>query len=200
MRIISICVNAALAIMVLTGCGTRSGPTAATTKSEQAPVKPRITQFYASPASPPQGEKTLLCYGVENATEVRLNPPIERVWPTIARCFNVDSTKSTTYKLTAMRGGESVSESVTINPGPPAVKIIEVSINKLEFTPGEQATVCYKVKNSVITTLKPGAWVDVHGPSSGCIVDHPDKTTTYTVAATGAGGDTDSEHVTATVR
>jgi hypothetical protein len=182
--------------IALAGCG--GGSTA--TIVSKAPEKVRITQFYASPANPPKGEKTLLCYGVENATEVRLDPPIERVWPAMARCFDIDSTKTATYRLTAARGSESVSETVTVKPGPPAVKIIEVSINKAQFDSGEMATVCFKAKNAVATIIRPGNWINPHTPFVGCVMDHPRKTTTYIVTATGEGGDTDSERVTAKVK
>jgi hypothetical protein len=43
-------------------------------------------------------------------------------------------------------------------------------------------------------------WLNLHSPAFGCKVDHPGKTTTYTVNATGAGGDIDTERVTAKVR
>ena len=165
-----------------------------------APEPVRITQLYSAPASPGKGEKTLLCYGVENATEVRIDPPIERVWPSQSRCFDVPSSKTVTYTLTATRGSDSVSKSVTIAIGPPAVKILEVSINKLNFSPGEEVTVCYKVQNAKQVTLSPGAKFGPQTPELGCISDHPEKTTTYTVTATGAGGSVDTEHVTATIQ
>ncbi len=165
-----------------------------------APEPVRITQLYAAPASPGMGEKTLLCYGVENATEVRIDPPVEQVWPSQSRCFDVPSSKTVTYTLTAARGSESVSKSVTVAIGPPAVKILEVSINKLNFAPGEEVTVCYKVQNAKQVTLRPGTKFGPQTPALGCISDHPQKTTTYTVTATGAGGSVDTEHVTATVQ
>lgn len=157
-----------------------------------------ITMFYAYPANPPAGEKTSLCYGVENATAVRLEPAVESVWPSISRCFEIPS-KAQTYTLTAERGGERVSQSVTVRSGAPLVKILEVSINKLDFVSGEQATVCYKARNAAQVTIQPGAWIGPHRPDLGCIEDRPHRTTTYTVTATGAGGDTDSERVTARV-
>ena len=86
----------------------------------------RITQFYASPAKPPKGEKTLICYGVENATELRLDPPVEKVWPAISHCFDLIPVKPVTYTLTALRGTEQVSQSITVQPGPPAVKLVDV--------------------------------------------------------------------------
>jgi hypothetical protein len=155
--------------------------------------------FYASPAEPPADEKTLLCYGVENATAVRLEPPVDRVWPTVTRCFQIP-TRAATYTLTAERGGDRVSQSVTVTPVPPKVKLVEVSINKLEFAPGEKATVCYKARNAVGVTIKPGVWIEPHRPDLGCIADQPQRSTTYVVTATGVRGETDSERATARVK
>lgn len=161
----------------------------------------RITQFYVSPANPPKGEKALVCYGVENASEVWLDPPVEKVWPAMSHCFDVVPAKEVTYTLIAQRGAEQVSKSVTIKPGPPVVKILEVSINKLEVTPGEQVIVCYKVRNAVDVTIRPGKWINSHDLAFGCVFDRPQRTTTFTVNATGAGdGNTDSEHVTVKVK
>jgi len=87
----------------------------------------------------------MLCYGVDGASEVRLNPPIEKVWPAMSRCFTIATEKPATYTLTASQGKQSVTQTITVTPGPPAVKIIEVSINKLDFARGETVTVCYKV-------------------------------------------------------
>jgi len=164
----------------------------------QVPV--RITQFYASPPNPPAGEKALVCYGVDNATEVRLDPSVERVWPAIARCFDFIPTKEVKFTLTAARGAEQVSQSITINPGPPAVKLLEVSINKVEVAKGEVITVCFKARNAVRVAIRPGDWINPHNSALGCVSDYPQRTTTYTIAATGAGGDRDTEHVTAKVK
>ncbi len=155
--------------------------------------------FYAYPANPPAGEKVSLCYGVENATEVRLEPAVERVWPSFSRCFEIPS-KAETYTLTAERGSERVSQSVTVQLGAPKVQIVEVSINKLDFASGEDATVCYKARNAVGVTIKPGVWIEPHRPDLGCVRDRLHQTTTYTVTATGVSGDTDSERVTARVK
>jgi hypothetical protein len=92
------------------------------------PVK--ITQFYAPP-NPPSGEKMLICYGVENAKEVRLDPPVETVFPAMARCFEYTPKKAVTLKLTAIGENSSVTQSLEVRPGAPRVHIIEVSINSL---------------------------------------------------------------------
>jgi hypothetical protein len=186
-----------LSLALLSGCSRRPAPPIAAEVSSAQPVL--ITMFYAYPANPPAGEKVSLCYGVENATEVRLQPAVERVWPSLSRCFEIPS-KAETYTLTAERGSEHVSQTVTVQLGAPKAHIVEVSINKLDFNYGEDATVCYKAQNAVGVTIKPGIWIEPHRPDLGCVRDRLHKTTTYTVTATGVGGDTDSERVTARIK
>jgi hypothetical protein len=60
-----------------------------------------IVQFYAGNGAILPGGKTELCYGVVNAKEVRLDPPVEKVWPSMSRCFDVAPAKTTHYTLTA---------------------------------------------------------------------------------------------------
>jgi len=61
----------------------------------------KIVQFYTSQGEIAAGQKALLCYGVVNATAVRLDPPVESVWPSVSRCFEVKPAKTTRYTLTA---------------------------------------------------------------------------------------------------
>jgi len=75
----------------------------------------KILQFYTSGGEIAAGQKALLCYGVVNATAVKLDPPVESVWPSVSRCFEVKPAKTTRYTLTADgAGGASASESVEV--------------------------------------------------------------------------------------
>jgi hypothetical protein len=75
----------------------------------------KILQFYTSGSQIAAGEKALLCYGVVNATSVRLEPPVEKVWPSVSRCFDVKPAKTTQYTLTAEgAGGATASESIEV--------------------------------------------------------------------------------------
>ena len=190
-----------LTIVMVIAAGSCSSPRAespaAAAAPEPAPV--RITMFYANPASPAVDEKASLCYGVENADTVRLEPAVDRVWPTTTRCFGVP-TRAATYTLTALHGTDKVSQSVTITPVPPKPSLFGISINKDEFAPGEQVTVCYNARNAANVKIEPGVWLNPHGPNLGCIKDQPLQTTTYVITATGAGGDTAVQRVTAQVR
>ena len=71
----------------------------------------KILQFYGPPEIQ-RGASALVCYGVVNAKSVRLDPPVEPVWPSLSRCFNVSPARTTTYTLTAQSAdGQSASKS-----------------------------------------------------------------------------------------
>lgn len=75
----------------------------------------RILQFFTPTREIGPGGKALLCYSVVNATEVRLDPPVERLWPALSRCFEVTPGKSTRYTLTAEGADHTtVSKSLEI--------------------------------------------------------------------------------------
>jgi len=155
----------------------------------------RITQFYAREPAVPKGGKTVLCYGVQNAKTVRIEPPVDKVWPALSRCFDIAPSAVTTYTLTAEgEDKQPVAQSVTVQIGSALPKIIEVVVNSLSVHVGEQVRVCYKVTNAKSVTVTPGT------PEHGCVVDKPKKTTTYTVTASNAEGATDTERVTVTVK
>ncbi len=68
--------------------------------------------FYASPGVIRSGDSANLCYGVNGASQVRLEPPVEKVWAAQSRCFAVSPRADTEYKLTAEdTAGHSVSQS-----------------------------------------------------------------------------------------
>jgi len=74
----------------------------------------KILNFYAT-AVAEAGETTLLCYGVLNAKAVRIDPPVEGVYPTAGKCVEVGPEKETRYTLTAEdAAGHSVSASLTL--------------------------------------------------------------------------------------
>ncbi len=60
-----------------------------------------ILDFYAAPGTIRRGEKAQLCYSVSNSTSVRIEPPVQNVWPSLDRCVEVRPRTSTAYKLIA---------------------------------------------------------------------------------------------------
>lgn len=188
-----------LAALLLTCCAPRTKKKIELSADKTA----RIVQFYARDATLPLGEKSLLCYSVDNTKTLRLTPPVDSVWPALTRCIDIAPTKETTYTLTAAgEDGRPVEQSVTVKVGAARPKIIEVSVNALNVHAGDHVSVCYQVKNAVSVRVVPGR--DIHmnlvSTGHGCSVDTPRKTTTYTVTAVGADGTTDTEHLTVRVK
>ncbi len=75
----------------------------------------KILQFYAARGEIRKGDRVIVCYGVENAKALRLDPAIEEVEPSPVRCFNAFPKRTTTFKLTATgKDGREVSASFTV--------------------------------------------------------------------------------------
>lgn len=69
----------------------------------------KITSFYAAGGKHPQ-----LCYGVINAKSLTLDPPAEKVWPSLSRCFDVPA-KAAHYTLKARdESGHTAEKSVDV--------------------------------------------------------------------------------------
>jgi len=75
----------------------------------------KISNFYPYPGAIRRGQTTKLCYSVSNATKVRIEPPVEYVWPSFSRCVEVAPVKNTVYKLFAEdAAGNTKTASVEI--------------------------------------------------------------------------------------
>jgi hypothetical protein len=74
-----------------------------------------IRSLYVSPQLIHPGEKAQLCFDVDNAKTVTLDPPAGEVWPSHTRCLDLSPTKTTTYTLTITgANGQSTSQSVKL--------------------------------------------------------------------------------------
>jgi len=61
-----------------------------------------ILAFYGMPGTINRGKSAQLCYGVSNAKDVRIDPPVDYVWPSLSRCVNISPTRDTEYTLIAV--------------------------------------------------------------------------------------------------
>ena len=61
----------------------------------------KILAFYAAPRVIPAGGRSLICFGVNAAKSVRIEPPVEQLHPALSRCFEVSPRLDTEYKLIA---------------------------------------------------------------------------------------------------
>jgi type IV pilus biogenesis protein CpaD/CtpE len=184
-------------LLVLAGC---TNPKQSAPAPVPAPVEEsaRITQFYTTVAQVSRGETALVCYGVEDATQVWLEPPRQELSAALARCVEVKPTADTTYKLTASGiDGKSVNRELKVTVGAPRARIVNVSVSALAVKAGDLVSICYAVENARTVTIQPIGFRGATGKA--CATDQPRKSTTYTISASGAGGPPDVERVTVKV-
>jgi hypothetical protein len=75
----------------------------------------KFSTFSIDTSSLKRGETARLCYGVENATMVKIDPPIEQLKPTYLHCIDISPKVTTKYTITAEDGkGHSKSESLEL--------------------------------------------------------------------------------------
>lgn len=76
----------------------------------------KILMFYSVPPSIRPGETAQVCYGVASAESVRIEPPVEDVWPSASRCVEVSPGEGTVYKLIAEDAeGNSATAETAVN-------------------------------------------------------------------------------------
>ena len=190
-----------LGALLMTACSGGSRQAPASSNSEPAPPAVKITQFYANPPSIPKGEKSLLCYGVEGAASVRIEPPVEKLSPALARCFEVAPKEPITYKLIAEgRAGGTAEQSITIDVGGARPVLFDLSINAQSVKPGQLVSFCFQSKNATSVTGGPGKFQRGGKVDKDCLVDQPSKRTTYEIVVSNAQGHTDRASMTVEVK
>lgn len=175
-----------LIILVLSSCS----------RNQPAPG-PNITQFKAVPELVPAGITGKLCYGVENATSIDINPHVEAVLPASDRCIDIMPTANTTYTLTAYGvDGVKKTQSVVVKVGPAPPRLSDLVARPTEVSRGGLVKVCFKAQHATSVKVSPGRL----DRKTNCLTDRPRKTTTYRISALGANRDEDTATVTVKVR
>jgi hypothetical protein len=156
----------------------------------------------------PRGEQATICYGVENASAVRLEPPVEALKPSFNRCFSVSPTATTEYKLTAVSAsGQEATQSFTLTVGPAApppkpsqaALILFFTPSANEVRPNQPVTLCYGVKGAAKVSLQPNVR-SLQPLERSCFSISFETTTKLTLTAVDASGSRDSETVTIVVK
>lgn len=79
----------------------------------------KIIMFYGAPGVVDAGEPASICFGVQNAKSVRIDPFIQELRPTFNRCLEATPVRDTRYTLTAEDGaGNVVTESFEVKVRP----------------------------------------------------------------------------------
>jgi hypothetical protein len=155
----------------------------------------RINRFAATPNSINAGQSAELSWEVENADEVTISPGIGAV-DRVRGTRTVTPTETTTYTLTARnRAGDSTAIA-TVTVGRPGVRISRFTASAPIVILGESSTLCWDTIDATSAEITPG--IGAVRPS-GCVDVTPTQTTSYTLIARNAFGETRAT-VTVSVR
>lgn len=197
----------AFPLFLLASCSPPPAPKKA--QKQREPLKPQILQFYVTPNPIPPGEQAQLCWGTEDAVKLELDPPVEQIKPSLARCTEVAPKATTTYAVTATsRDGLKAFAQATLNVDPSAAvrtggravpMLQSVTFSALSVRAGEAVSICIDQRGASSVTLEPGGLAFPKGTHS-CLVSTFTRTTTVTITAKGPAGNSDKESATITVR
>ncbi len=160
------------------------------------PALAKIGHFYASPAVVERGARALLCYGVEAAASVRIEPSVEKLSPSPNRCFEAFPERDTAYRLTAVGfNGDEVTAGAQVRVVPRRVRVQnkqataeiigEFLATSMEIQRGQPVTICYDAGAAESLSLEPGN--QPVAPGKKCVSVRPDRTTTYKLTAQANG-------------
>ena len=190
------------ALCLLASCGNRAAPEA---KQPLGPQPVKILQFYAGSGTVARGEQVLICYGVENAKTVRLEPHIETIAPSFNRCFQYSPAATSEIKLIAT-GADGSESSKTLEitvagvaPPPKGQLILFFVSSGKSVVPGQQVTLCYDTRNASSVKIEPSP-VDRKLAAKDCVAEQVTRKTKFTLIARGANGEEDRESLQVDVR
>lgn len=179
-----------LSLAALAGCGSDDPP------GQQDPQGPQILSFSADPATVEAGQTTTLSWTTAHATSVRLleeglELPLEP-GSAAAGSVEVQPATSTTYELIAVgASGVEVGAEVTVLVAvPEGPEIKSFLADPAEIVAGEGSTLRWEVDGaSEITLLEGDVVLHESAEAAGSFAVEPAATTTYTLVATGEGGE-----------
>ena len=190
---------------VATGPGGSSPPQS--TKVQVAATVPQITSFTATPTSISTGQTVTLSWKDANATSLTITTDSGRTVATSSQASGsvTDTpTQNTTYSAVATGAAGSSSPStvkVQVGPaGPP--QITQFTANPTSVSTGQTTTLTWVTTNATSVTFNPPLPLgDDQGPPppSGSAVVPISQTTTFSLVATGPGGNSTPATVTVSV-
>ena len=156
--------------------------------------QPRIASFSVTPTTIPPNSQAQLCYEVENAQSVRIEPNVGERKAASKECINVTPSATLTYTLTAFAAnGKSTTQQATLTvesaPTPPQVHPADIAYFAVERSAGNnpQLRLCYEVHNASHAEIDNNIG-EVKLNQRDCRTITPPQTTTYTISATGPDG------------
>jgi len=143
--------------------------------------KPTISSFTAAPATIAAGQSTTLAWSVAGADSLSISPGIGAVTGT---SVTVSPSVTTTYTLTAknLNGSVTKKTAVTVTVAPPTIASFTATPDAI--VAGQASTLAWSVAGADSLSISP----DVGAVTGTSVSVSPAASTTYTLAATNAGG------------
>jgi Skp family chaperone for outer membrane proteins len=166
----------------LTATGPSGSVTATATVTVGPAAQPAILSFQAIPASIVAGRSSTLVWTTQNADTVSIAGLGALA---LNGSTSVSPTETTTYTMTATNkaGSTTATVTVTVNPTRPP-NIVSFVATPSQITAGGVSTLTWQVEHATSVTISSLGTVGSAG-SQGVT---PSATTTYTLTATNAGG------------
>jgi hypothetical protein len=189
-------------IVLLAACSKEQAPPPAAGKAK--PKHAKILQLAAGTNQVVKGESLTLCYGVEDAKSVRLDPPEEELGVSRNRCIAVSPKKNTVYTLIAKgEDGEEVREQFPVSvvgAAPSSANAQQTllirSFDVMQGNPGQPTQLCYQTKGAVSVRINPAVKTLEPAESPRCFPISIASKTTFLLTASDAAGHIDRMQVT----
>ena len=154
---------------------------------------PPAADLTAEPETIDAGSSSILSWSCENADQCAIAPDIGTV-DTIGS-ITVSPVETTTYEIIATGAGGTSTASATVVVIQPA-PTVEITVSPDAIHPGESATLSWNSTDAESCVIEPGIG-DV--APSGSMTVSPTETITYTITASGFGGDEIKDQTTLNV-
>jgi hypothetical protein len=180
---------------VLTAKGDGGSKTQTVTVNVVIPAAPKIDDFTATESTIVKGKSTKLKWNVQNAKEISIEPEVGGGLPPRGE-RDVRPTDTTEYVLTAKGDGVSITGKTRVTVTLPGKLAIEFKAADNSITQGQSTKLRWNVQNAAEVSIDHGIG---SVPASGERTVSPAENTTYTLTATGEGGERGERKETVTV-
>jgi outer membrane protein OmpA-like peptidoglycan-associated protein len=158
-------------------------------------VTAQIVRFAANPASIPTGGQTTLSWSTNNATSVSISPGVGTV--SANGSTTVSPTATTVYTLSATgTDGKTVTATAQVTVGAVTAQIVRFAASPSTIGLGASSTLSWSTSHATSVSISPGIGTV---SANGSTTVSPAMTTSYTLSATGADGNTVTAVATVTV-
>ena len=184
---------------ILFCCACSAPPSAPEPTKQEKPQHAKILQFYGADAEVTKGQPITICYGVEDALTVRMEPAEELLGLSRNRCIAVSPKQNTTYMLIA-KGADGLEVRQSLSIRVVAMRQAVVLIQSFDVSMGgngQPVQLCYRTKGAKALRLDPPTHPVGPSETLRCFPVAITAPTTFILTATDAAGNVDRMQVTA---